>query len=49
VAFDIFFLLVLMLILALHRYGRSLGLDAVVTARSKPETAFGRILLDAAT
>ena len=36
-----------MLIFALHRYGRSLGLGAVVTVRSKPETAPGRILLDA--
>lgn len=38
---------VLMLIFALHGYGRSLGLGAVVTVRSKPETAPGRILLDA--
>ena len=44
-----FFLLVLMLIFALHRYGRSLGLDAVVVVRSRPETALGRILLDATT
>jgi hypothetical protein len=36
-----------MLIFALHGYGRSLGLGAVVTVRSKPETAPGRILLDA--
>jgi hypothetical protein len=43
------FLLVLMLIFALHRYGRSLGFDAVVTVRLRPETALGRILLDAAT
>src|SRR5712672_3042349 len=42
-----FFLLVLMLIFALHRYGRSLGLDAVVVVRSRPATALGRILLDA--
>lgn len=44
-----FFLLVLMLIFALHRFGRSLGLDAVVIVRSRPETALGRILLDATT
>jgi len=43
------FLLVLMLIFALHRYGRSLGFEAVVTVRLRPETALGRILLDAAT
>jgi pyruvate/2-oxoglutarate dehydrogenase complex dihydrolipoamide dehydrogenase (E3) component len=36
-----------MLTFALHRYGRSLGLGAVVTVRSRPETAPGRILLDA--
>ena len=29
-----FFLLVLQLIFAVHRYGRSLGLDAVIVARS---------------
>ena len=39
-----FFLLVLMLIFALHRYGRSLGLDAVVVVRSRPETAPGQNL-----
>ena len=42
-----FFLLVLMLIFALHRIGRSLGLDAVIV-RSRAETALGRILLDTA-
>jgi uncharacterized membrane protein YphA (DoxX/SURF4 family) len=35
-----FFLIVLQLIFALHRYGRSLGLDAVIAARS--EAASGR-------
>ena len=33
-----FFLLVLMVIFALHRYGRSLGLDAIILER----TASGR-------
>jgi hypothetical protein len=42
-------LLMLTLIFALHPYGRSLDLDAVVTVRLRPETALGRILLDAAT
>jgi hypothetical protein len=36
-----------MLIFALHRIGRSLGLDAVIV-RSRAETALGRILLDTA-
>ena len=35
-----FFLIVLQLIFALHRYGRSLGLDAVIAARS--DAAAGR-------
>jgi hypothetical protein len=43
------FLLVLKLIFALDRYGRSLGFDAVVIVRLRSETALGRILLDAAT
>jgi uncharacterized membrane protein YphA (DoxX/SURF4 family) len=44
-----FFLLVVMLIFSLHRYGRSLGLDAIVVMRSKPRTTLGRIALDGAT
>jgi uncharacterized membrane protein YphA (DoxX/SURF4 family) len=44
-----FFLLVLMLIFALHRYGRSLGLDAIIVARSRIRSTLGRILLDGAT
>ncbi len=32
-----FFLLVLMLVFALHRYGRSLGLDAIVVGRMASE------------
>ena len=31
-----FFLLVLQLIFALHRYGRSLGLDAIIVSRNGP-------------
>jgi hypothetical protein len=31
-----FFLLVLMLVFALHRYGRSLGLDAIIVSRTAP-------------
>jgi hypothetical protein len=38
-----------MLISALHRYGRSLGLDTIIVMRSRPRTTLGRILLDAAT
>jgi uncharacterized membrane protein YphA (DoxX/SURF4 family) len=44
-----FFLLVLQLIFAAHRYGRSLGLDAVIVARSGPRHRFGGLLLTAAT
>ena len=40
-----FFLLVLMLIFALHRYGRRLGLDAIIVARSQTRSMLGRILL----
>src|SRR5207245_3370646 len=38
-----FFLLVLMLIFALHRYGRRLGLDAFLAARSQTRSMAGRI------
>jgi uncharacterized membrane protein YphA (DoxX/SURF4 family) len=45
-----FFLLVLMLIFALHRYGRSLGVDAIIAARVKtPRTLLGRAILTEAT
>ena len=44
-----FFLLVLQLIFAVHRYGRSLGLDAVIVARSAPRHTLGGSLLIAAT
>src|SRR5258708_3808353 len=44
-----FFLLVLMLIFALHRYGRSLGFDAIIVVRSRPRMTLGRVLLVAAT
>jgi hypothetical protein len=44
-----FFLLVLMLIFALHRYGRSLGLDAIIVARAQNRSILGRIFLAAAT
>jgi hypothetical protein len=40
-----FFLLVLMLIFALHRYGRCLGLDAIIVARSQTRSLLGRFLL----
>ena len=38
-----FFLLLVMLIFAIHRYGRSLGLDAIITARSPVRSGRGRI------
>ena len=44
-----FFLLVLMLIFALRRYGRSLGLDAIIVARLQTRGILGRILLATAT
>ena len=44
-----FFLLVLMLIFALHRYGRRLGLDAIILARSRSRSILGRIFLAAVT
>src|SRR6516164_4751973 len=44
-----FFLLVLMLIFALHRYGRRLGLDAIILARSETRNIFKRFLLATAT
>ncbi len=44
-----FFLLMIQLTFAVHRYGRSLGLDAVAAARSPIRSTPGRILLAAAT
>jgi uncharacterized membrane protein YphA (DoxX/SURF4 family) len=44
-----FFLLVLMLIFALHRYGRRLGLDAIIVARSQNRNILKRIFLALAT
>ena len=46
---NYFFLLVLMLIFALHRYGRRLGLDAIFAARSHNRSILGQIFLAAAT
>lgn len=37
-----FFLMVLMLIFAVHRYGRALGLDAVIASRAAPRSALAR-------
>ncbi len=44
-----FFLLVLQLIFALHHYGRSLGADAIIVARSKVRSPLSRIILAEAT
>jgi F0F1-type ATP synthase membrane subunit a len=47
-----FFLLVLQLIFALHAYGRSLGVDALIRARAAPaagRSSLGRRLLDVVT
>jgi hypothetical protein len=44
-----FFLLVLMLIFALHRYGRRLGLDAIIVARARNRGILGRLFLAVAT
>ena len=44
-----FFLLLLMLIFALHRYGRRLGLDAIILARSQTRSLAGRMFLAVAT
>jgi len=44
-----FFLLVLMLIFALHRYGRRLGLDAIIAARSQTRSLLGRLFLATVT
>jgi hypothetical protein len=44
-----FFLMVLMLIFAIHRYGRSLGFDAVIAARARGRGWFARMVLAAAS
>ena len=44
-----FFLLVVQLIFAVHRYGRSLGLDVLIVARWKAPQTLGGILLVEAT
>jgi uncharacterized membrane protein YphA (DoxX/SURF4 family) len=44
-----FFLLLLMLSFALHHYGRSLGIDAIVVARLKGRGTLGRLLVAEAT
>jgi uncharacterized membrane protein YphA (DoxX/SURF4 family) len=40
-----FFLLLLMLNFALHHYGRSLGLDAIIVSRLRQRPTLGRIIL----
>jgi uncharacterized membrane protein YphA (DoxX/SURF4 family) len=44
-----FFLLSVMAIFALHHYGRSLGIDAIITARAKEPRTLGRAILVEAT
>jgi uncharacterized membrane protein YphA (DoxX/SURF4 family) len=44
-----FSLLVLPLIFALHHYGRSLGVDAIIVARSTVRSKLGSIILAEAT
>ena len=44
-----FFLVVLMLIFAVHRYGRSLGFDAVIAARGRGRGLLTRMVLAAAS
>jgi hypothetical protein len=44
-----FFLLLLMAMFALHHYGRSLGIDAIITARAKEPRTLGRAILAEAT
>ena len=44
-----FFLLLLMIIFALHHYGRSLGLDAVMTSRLRGNSPLTRLILSEAT
>src|SRR5258707_11291205 len=44
-----FFLLLLMLIFALHHYGRRLGIDAIILARSQTRSLVGRMFLAVTT
>jgi len=44
-----FFLLLLQLIFAVHRYGRSLGIDAILVARRPVSVGLGNRLLDLTT
>ena len=47
-----FFLLVLQVIFALHRFGRSLGIDAIIVeryGRARSRSLLGRLALEAAT
>ena len=44
-----FFLVLLMLIFAVHRFGRSLGFDAVIAARAGGRSPFARIVLAVAS
>jgi hypothetical protein len=44
-----FFLLLLMVSFALHHYGRSLGIDAIIVARLKEPRTVGRTVLVEAT
>jgi hypothetical protein len=44
-----FFLMLLMLSFALHHYGRSLGLDAIIVARTTVRGKLGRMILAEAT
>ena len=46
---DLFFLLVLMLIFALHHYGGSLGLDAISVTRLGERRKLGRAILAGAS
>jgi hypothetical protein len=40
---------VLQLIFTLHHYGRSLGIDAIIVARSTLRSKLGRVILAEAT
>jgi uncharacterized membrane protein YphA (DoxX/SURF4 family) len=44
-----FSIMVLMLIFTVHRYGRSLGLDAIMAARPRSRGLFARMIIAAAT
>ena len=44
-----FFLIVLQLIFALHRYGRSLGVDAIIVDRARAPRGLARVFLTAVT